>query len=202
MALRTGVLVACAAASAGLALAYDNGVAKTPPMGWNCASSRPCQLPWLPLTDPPAAPLSSQRGTTSTARYPRRSSPPPQTPSSRSASRTLATSSSTPCAPFPPNHHRPLFWLVVVIGCSLVLQDDCWSELGRDNKTGRIIPAPNFGGTEAAMKNLSACPLPASPPSLLRASGFQDSLWPACEPSDARALVFGGCGSQTSRAGG
>ena len=52
MALRTGVLVACAAASAGLALAYDNGVAKTPPMGWNCASSRPCQLPWLPLTDP------------------------------------------------------------------------------------------------------------------------------------------------------
>ena len=35
MALRTGVLVACAAASAGLALAYDNGVAKTPPMGWN-----------------------------------------------------------------------------------------------------------------------------------------------------------------------
>ena len=48
MALRTGVLVACAAASAGLALAYDNGVAKTPPMGWNCASSRPCQLPWLP----------------------------------------------------------------------------------------------------------------------------------------------------------
>ena len=56
MAPRTGVLVACAAASAGLALAYDNGVAKTPPMGWNCASSRPCQLPWLPLTDPACCP--------------------------------------------------------------------------------------------------------------------------------------------------
>ena len=65
-----------------------------------------------------------------------------------------------------------------MIGCSLVLQDDCWSELGRDNKTGRIIPAPNFGGTEAAMKNLSACPLPAlpprppKPPQGLRISGF------------------------------
>jgi hypothetical protein len=34
--------------------------------------------------------------------------------------------------------------------------DDCWSELGRDNATGRIIPARNFGGTEASMKNLSA----------------------------------------------
>lgn len=36
------------------------------------------------------------------------------------------------------------------------VQDDCWSMLARDNTTGRIVPATNFGGTEASMKNLSA----------------------------------------------
>jgi len=40
-------------------------------------------------------------------------------------------------------------------GYQYINTDDCWSELTRDNATRRIVPGPNFGGSEAAMKNLS-----------------------------------------------
>ena len=41
-------------------------------------------------------------------------------------------------------------------GYEFINTDDCWSNLKRDNTTGRIVPAAKFGGTEASMKNLSA----------------------------------------------
>mmetsp|Transcript_50740 Transcript_50740/g.99422 ORF Transcript_50740/g.99422 Transcript_50740/m.99422 type:complete len:704 (+) Transcript_50740:1-2112(+) len=41
-------------------------------------------------------------------------------------------------------------------GYTYINTDDCWSNLARDKQTGRIVPGPNFGGSEAAMKNLSA----------------------------------------------
>ena len=43
-----------------------------------------------------------------------------------------------------------------VLGSVFINTDDCWSELGRDKTTGRIVPGKNFGGDGAAMKNLSA----------------------------------------------
>jgi alpha-galactosidase len=53
---------------------------------------------------------------------------------------------------------RPSCTLPTAIdSCLLALSaQDCWSELARDNATHRIIPAKNFGGTDATMKDLSA----------------------------------------------
>ena len=41
-------------------------------------------------------------------------------------------------------------------GYEFIKTDDCWSNLGRDNNTGRIVRADSFGGTEVSMKNLSS----------------------------------------------
>ena len=91
------VLLQLAAAVVGAA-AYDNGVALTPPMGWNS---------W-----------NHFHGLVS--------------------AEVLATTADAFVS-----------LGLTAAGYQYTNTDDCWSELTRDNVTRRIVPGPNFGGSEA-----------------------------------------------------